>query len=79
MQTIMDDYHYAQQKGKIEPSYAYLRKEVEDHLGILKTRKIQKSQNAAAAAAAAGRQALVVSKGKGKIRARARARVKPRE
>ena len=64
MQEITDDYHYAQQKGQVEPSYAYLRKGVEDHLEILKTRKEQKSQNAAGAGASG--QPLAVIKGKGK-------------
>ena len=35
---IVDDCHYALQKGTVTPSYAYLRKEVEDHLEILKRR-----------------------------------------
>ena len=59
---IMDDYHYAPQKGTVTLSYAYLRKEVEDHLEILKIRRNQKSMNAAAG------QALVATgkNGKGK-------------
>lgn len=38
----MDDHHYAIQKGTLTPSYAYLYKEVEDHLEILKIAKIKR-------------------------------------
>ena len=39
---IMEDYLYAQEDGTVEPSYAFLRNEVETHLSILKKRKIRK-------------------------------------
>lgn len=44
---IMDDYRNPIKKGTLTPSYAYLRKEVEDHLNVLKIRKNQKGMNAA--------------------------------
>lgn len=40
---IMEEYHYAVQKGTLEPSYTCLRKEVGDHIEILKRRKIRKA------------------------------------
>lgn len=62
---IMEEYLYAPEKGTVEPSYAYLRGEVETHLSITQKRKNRKAQTAATNAAAAGGQAFVHSKGKG--------------